>query len=768
MSETAPIQHWCYPFKSNLNALEQLTLFAKAKGGYFPIGANGLWHGGVHFDVGTAAMVDQSQAFCIADGEVIAYRVDETYPVSEYPTETPQPKRAPFSTGFVLVKHRLEPPALVNHPHVKRPSLTLYSLYMHLLDWDSYDFRPELPRPAFWGEALHIVNTQSGGLNVRTSPSDDSMIVGQLSKGAQLQVSGKGAFLKVEQLKSGVFIPAKSIDQTPEPKGYVAAKFLKTVRRPIAMNEVVVLKKPVEIKAGELIGHPGLYQNLTDDSPQLVVHLEVFSCDDVPAFIAQSRTYSASLPDSERTLLKIHKHASKLIPHRAEISVENPPRITDRGTTVGVDLIIPQSLLDELPADAKLITAAKNGLGETKWWRLDGLLVDKDNHPINGWLAEQDLITTRHSPWEWEGYECIEDTGASKAKLASWLDAAKQLTREEQVFYEPLINMDRGGPIKAKLRDILDTNHDGIISARRIRNALAKPWHAQEIGQLIINSESEWIWSSDSWGALDSFFLTPPKSADTWQIEKERIKTLCYWKSLSSLNHETTGARTWNLHPIALISNRLTIEDDNNIKWLIVPKGQLTFDAEGNDLDTTRYFSRRVHWPSVGNSGITIGRGYDIGHQPEVVNDLKSVNISEPLLSWLIGAIGLKQKNAETYLNTANENIISTRISRKQQYMLFLKTYKTMEDDVIRICNKIDVIESYGATDWKSLNQKIKDILIDLRYRGDYTPKARKEIQKHVSNNDLHNFTKAIGNRALWPMNLPTDRFNRRLQFLSN
>src|SRR3990167_3621853 len=112
---------------------------AQAKGGFYPTGENGLWHGGVHFDKGTAAVFDQSSVRCIADGEVIAYRVNETYPISEYTEAIPQIKRVPFSTGFVLVKHRLQPPQFSNGTSTASeqapPTLTVYSLYMHLQDW---------------------------------------------------------------------------------------------------------------------------------------------------------------------------------------------------------------------------------------------------------------------------------------------------------------------------------------------------------------------------------------------------------------------------------------------------------------------------------------------------------------------------------------------------------------------------------------------------------------------------------------------------------
>ena len=110
---TGNVNSWSYPFAGgDSNPLANLTSQAKARGGFYPMGANGLWHGGVHFAQGTAGAFDQSSVRCIADGEVIAYRIDDEYPISEYTGEVPLIKRAPFSTGFVLVKHRLALPPL--------------------------------------------------------------------------------------------------------------------------------------------------------------------------------------------------------------------------------------------------------------------------------------------------------------------------------------------------------------------------------------------------------------------------------------------------------------------------------------------------------------------------------------------------------------------------------------------------------------------------------------------------------------------------------
>jgi hypothetical protein len=155
MAESRPI-NWALPFPSkepNSNPLQLLTHMANAKGGHYPTGENGLWHGGVHFDEGTAPFFDQSSVRCMADGEVIAYRIDERYPVSEFINEIPLIKRAPFSTGFVLVKHKLQPPPLRNADGTIAEGQTPPSLYQA---------QPNLQRPSFWVAKRYTVNTENG------------------------------------------------------------------------------------------------------------------------------------------------------------------------------------------------------------------------------------------------------------------------------------------------------------------------------------------------------------------------------------------------------------------------------------------------------------------------------------------------------------------------------------------------------------------------------------------------------------------------------
>jgi hypothetical protein len=84
-----------------------------------------------------------------------------------------------------------------------------------------------------------------------------------------------------------------------------------------------------------------------------------------------------------------------------------------------------------------------------------------------------------------------------------------------------------------------------------------------------------------------------------------------------------------------------------------------------------------------------------------------------------------------------------------------------MVADTRRLATKADVTRVYGATDWDALNGTIKEVLVDLRFRGDYTPATRRFLQTCVAANDLVAFGAEVGNRDRW-LSVPQDRFNRR------
>lgn len=447
MADNKPI-NWSYPFKTAGEESKDvsdpqiyLDALAKAKDGFYPMGANGLWHGGIHFDDNTAGSLNQSAIRCIADGEVIAYRVDQRYPTTQY-GDGPTVVHLPFSTGFVLVRHRLEVPPLPvpsapageasgtaavtptdpaapattdSEAAPAREALTFYSLYMHLLDWAGYE-ATGAPEPAEFlaptsyavkpttndplmglrvralsedgssevlallpkgckvtvGEA-HSVKPQykkllsiddgaaipaipsdtvgwvyeaeltgntvadkatdteptltlsHQGLRVRKEGKGTGSIIGVLPRGAMLKVGEKqrSGYCKVLEVTDYRGVPALPSGSDGKPLGYVFFESLETKKtNPSAFDSVHLLPKPYVIKAGELVGHIGRYQNHNESTAKQRLHLEVFTCEDVPAFIEKSRAVGEKLPDDQRTLIKVDKGSKIVQPVAADAHVE--------------------------------------------------------------------------------------------------------------------------------------------------------------------------------------------------------------------------------------------------------------------------------------------------------------------------------------------------------------------------------------------------------------------------------------------------------------
>ncbi|MBF8270310.1 MAG: calcium-binding protein [Gammaproteobacteria bacterium] len=204
------------------------------------------------------------------------------------------------------------------------------------------------------------------------------------------------------------------------------------------------------------------------------------------------------------------------------------------------------------------------------------------------------------------------------------------------------------------------------------------------------------------------------------------------------------------------------VEDDA----FIVPFGQLTFDAEGLE-QRGKYFSRSPHVPGP-SSGITIGRGYDLGSRSanEIIADLIAAGVDRAIAVRFGEGRGYKGQKARNLIR--RQQLDQIEITPQQQNDLFLITYQELEGDVIRICSKHDIVEKYGQVNWNDLHAALRDITVDLRYRGDYTGATREVVQPMLVRNDLDDLKNVLADRNYWVTRygVPPDRFKRRNEYL--
>ena len=194
----------------------------------------------------------------------------------------------------------------------------------------------------------------------------------------------------------------------------------------------------------------------------------------------------------------------------------------------------------------------------------------------------------------------------------------------------------------------------------------------------------------------------------------------------------------------------------------VPPYGLITWEVEGNEGGP--YHSRRLHVPSA-TSGLTLGRGYDMKHRSaaKIQQDLLAAGVPAADAVRISNAAGMAGEVAKKFI--ADQQLTSFEIAKPAQVALFLITYADEKAVVDRISAKPETVAAYGACDWARIDQAVIDLLVDLKYRGDYTPDSRRLVQPLAARNDLAGLAQVMRVRTNWP-NVPKDRFERRVAFL--
>ena len=148
-----------------------------------------------------------------------------------------------------------------------------------------------------------------------------------------------------------------------------------------------------------------------------------------------------------------------------------------------------------------------------------------------------------------------------------------------------------------------------------------------------------------------------------------------------------------------------------------VKKGQITFDAEGGDIEMSQYFSRVIHWPGNGLSGVTIGRGYDMGSRTKaaVNQDMIKAGVPVTTAKALSEGAGLKGNKAKEFVTKEKKSI--GKITHAQQIKMFDNIYPGYESRAKLNYDKWTAGEK-SKVDWIKLEQAIRDVLVDFVYQG--------------------------------------------------
>lgn len=192
-------------------------------------------------------------------------------------------------------------------------------------------------------------------------------------------------------------------------------------------------------------------------------------------------------------------------------------------------------------------------------------------------------------------------------------------------------------------------------------------------------------------------------------------------------------------------------------------EGVITWEAEGEEGGVNHSRVLRV---ASASSGLTIGRGYDmkVRTAAQIISDLSGAGVPTATAQRLAAAAGLSGPTAQRFAISAD--LLDLEISPATQLKLFELVYQWHAQDVQRISSHPSVVSRYGKLAWANTHPQIRELLVDLRYRGDYTPESRAFLQRPAVQNDLATFSALIHDLARW-RNVPRDRFERRCQLLN-
>ncbi|TKC96340.1 pesticin C-terminus-like muramidase [Polyangium fumosum] len=252
LSPTSGGANICFPIVGK-DAAAHYSLNEGGEGGFFPIGANNFWHGGVHLDAGTDAV----QA--IADGDIVAYRVNKKALEVKLGDEAMK-----YSNGFVLVRHERYTP--------KGAKLELFSLAVHLLPFDEYtDAQKKNPPVMFKKHKFTIATTEdAGGLNVRET-GKGSKVLRVAKLGEEVTFKNPNAVAPGGKVGTGWHELATGGWVYVGGEGDPNVKY-EFQLEPAKLDQVVSCKIPVG--AGAILGYPGVF--FTRPS---TVHFEVLTGD---------------------------------------------------------------------------------------------------------------------------------------------------------------------------------------------------------------------------------------------------------------------------------------------------------------------------------------------------------------------------------------------------------------------------------------------------------------------------------------------------------
>ncbi|WP_312626947.1 pesticin C-terminus-like muramidase [Scandinavium sp.] len=671
------------------------------------------WHGGIHLygDFARDAVfnADSHGLKCMTDGQVVAWRLNDDYQTAAFGK-----RMLKFSSTFVLIKSTCTPDKASPDN-----ALDFYTLWMQIAPLAEYGITDK-STATVTARALKIRqdNTSPGwirsglseGVNVPRDalrhyevPQDTKTT---LPRGAVVEIKQEASFLLNGRPAPFIFVSvislpdgAKSglsvgesgwisgLDKFVKRHGNALPAWMQTARERGVFNQVVTVsgENSPTVKAGEIIGHLSLIER-PSGGPQHFCHLEVFSQD------ARMKDFLANKAGVTIGAAELHTLADKTRwKHREQDNTFVVAGVGGDPSPTTAERYTPESECRRLEADGKT------------WYYIPDELA---------WMAAADVERANQFDLEKRGFMPLEQEDAPQSIFQtpkeSWLrqvyEQLEALARSEtRDMYSSSYTEQY-----QKLLKQMDLNQDGVIDAGELWRFLhnRQPHIQHQVQRFVVKHHSEWLKDGMSalWqAALDEQAKKYPAMA---LYNRDFINKLVWMKDVPEIR---SSEALWHMHPIvfldAIRSQKKSLE------------GRLTYNAEGNDISSSIYYSRVIHWPGNDLSGVTLGRGYDMGDRSEanVYSDMVASGIPSEQAAKISKGAGLKGSSARDFVLSNKSDV--GEITLQQQKSLFAIIYpKYVERAISNYIKWTNGVS--GTKPWEELDSTIQEVLVDFVYQG--------------------------------------------------
>ncbi|KML60495.1 chitinase [Burkholderia cepacia] len=607
--------------------------------GAYLVSRKGMWHGGIHItEAGAGQSLDLDAGLrCVADGVLIAFRANKTYPLSEISEAgSGSPIQAPFSTGFALVRHTMEFP--------QGTRLTFYSLYMHLMSWEDYTNFPKRDKPSYWSRQWQVTqhaqdkpspgrngqapDPSQQGLRVRKShprgetigilPQGANVSIGKREKdwgqvtdlhGASPYPPDAGGYVEPSRAIGGWIYLGQENGGPVVEEVILDSMFDRVI---VTTNQTCTKGDPqgdgggIPVKAGDLIGHLGRYDSLNQStSGTRMAHIEVFCDEGIQSFLEQGRAWvnqhgphkedwaALGLP-SAPTILRIAP--GTVLYQRTQDNKFVPGTDPQSRKTDAVQVYS----LAELARDPKLRIPEPhpnpNPGYPVNWWHVDG--VNAQGQSIDGWVCDFNHASgrvTREFAQKWVDFECFADAHDPAhtifATTQAWVDYASGANAVD------LASRSKLSPLMLKVYDALFKKGDGKQAADELCTLSQTerggyPWLMQAASRLIVKHESEWA-NPSKWTQLITELEKQTGPKPHHEEERKRIEALAWWDDVKA---GIPGPDVYHVNPIGLVGNfKCNCNCINVDEFLQIYEGQhISFEIGTQKLDATSKENLRI------------------------------------------------------------------------------------------------------------------------------------------------------------------------------